>query len=121
MPKIVKIPLIVIAIILGMGLLLLAVFQTSWLKNYAADKATKYLSEELNVEVSIDEIKLNYFDQLTAKNLYIADHYSDTLFHIQELTADYDLFSFSNKEIRLNNVVIDQGTINIGIPENEKN
>lgn len=120
MPKIVKIPLIILSILLGLALLLFALVQTSWFKNYAADRATSYLSKQLGVEVSIGDIELYYFDALKATDVYIADQQADTLIYIKKLQADYDLFSFTNDEVRLNDVHIEGGNIAIGTPQDKK-
>ncbi|MGB1037446.1 MAG: translocation/assembly module TamB domain-containing protein [Bacteroidia bacterium] len=119
MPKIVKIPLIIIALLLGLGLIILALVQTSWFKNLAVDKATNYLSKELGVVVQIEDIDLDYFDRLRAHHVLIEDQLGDTMFYIKELEADYDLFSFSQSEVRLNNVSINEADINLGIPKGE--
>lgn len=120
MPKIVKIPLIILTILLGLALLLLALAQTPWIKNFVADKATSYLSKQLGVEVSIGEVELSYFDALKATNVYIEDKQGDTLIYIQKLKADYDIFSFTNSEIRLNDVLINGGNIAIGTPKDQE-
>jgi hypothetical protein len=79
LPKIIKIPLIILVSLLGLALLLLALVQTKWFKNYAADKATSYLSKELGVDIHIDEIELSYFDALKATDVYIADQIPSSL------------------------------------------
>ncbi len=105
--------------LLGLALLLLALVQTKWFKNYAADKATRYLSKELGVDVHIGEIELSYFDALKATDIYIADQKEDTLIYVSELQTDYDIFSFTSDKIRLNNIKIAGGNINIGVAKEE--
>jgi len=118
--KIVKIPLLTLAILLGLALLLLATVQTSWFKNAAVDRATKYLSEELGVAVSIGDIELSYFDALTASEVYLEDLQGDTLFYIKKLHADYDLFAMTGEMISFDNVALEDAKVYIGIPKNEK-
>lgn len=117
MPKIVKIPLKILVVLLGLLIITLVIFQTSWFKNYAADKATEYLSSELGTDVSIGEITLDYFERLVVTNLYIADQNSDTLIYIEELKVNYDLFSFSSSLIQFDEVSINNASIYIGIPK----
>ena len=112
--KIVKIPLWVLTIIVGLALILLLVIQTSWFKNYAAEKATTYLSKELGTEVSIGEIDLDYFDRLTATNVSIKDLSSDTMIYVARLTANYDLFTFSSNTISFDKVILDEATVYLG-------
>ena len=119
MPKIVKIPLITLAALLMFALLFLAFAQTKWFKNYATDKATRFLSKELGVPVSIGQIELNYFDALTAHDLYIEDQQHDTMIHIAELGVNYDLFSFSNALIKLDEVSIKNAKVYLGVHKGE--
>lgn len=105
--------------LLGLALLLLAMVQTKWFKNYAANKATSYLSKELGVDIHIGEIELSYFDALKATDIFIGDQKSDTLIYVSKLYTNYDIFSFTSDRIRLNNVTIAGGTIKIGIAKEE--
>jgi len=118
--KIVKIPLKIVAILLGLLLILLAVANTSWFKNYAADKATAWLTKELGVAVSIGEISLDYFDALDATEVFIADQQQDTMLYVENLHIDFDLFSFTNTLIKLDDIVLEDAKVFIGIPKNEK-
>jgi hypothetical protein len=120
LPKIVKIPLIILISVLAFALILLALFQTRWFKNYAAQRATAYLSEELGVPVSIGDLELSYFDALTAKDVFIADQNKDTLIYIGTLKANYDFFSFTGAQIPLDEVTIADATVNLGIPKGSK-
>ena len=119
MPKIVKIPLITLSALLMFALVFLAFAQTKWFKNYATDKATRFLSKELGVPVSIGQIELNYFDALTAHDLYIEDQQHDTMIYIAELGVNYDLFSFSNALIKLDEVSIKNAKVYLGVHKGE--
>ena len=87
MPKVIKIPFKILAVVLGIALILLAIAQTGWFKNYITKKATNYLSKELNTEVKIDTISLDYFDRLNAYNILISDEQKDTMVFIKKLKA----------------------------------
>ena len=99
------------------ALVFLAFAQTKLFKNYATDKATRFLSKELGVPVSIRQIELNYFDALTAHDLYIADREHDTMIYIAELGVNYDLFRFSNSLIKLDEVSLKNAKVYLGIHE----
>ncbi len=104
-----------LAILLGLGLIALGILQTNWFKNYATNRVINHLSSELKVKVQIDEVSIDYFDRLSAKNLIIEDRNQDTLIYIAELTADYDLFTFSKEILNLDKVVINNADVNIGV------
>ena len=105
--------------LLGLLLILLAVANTSWFKNYAADKATAWLTKELGVDVSIGEISLDYFDEISATKVYIADLQHDTMIYVENLHVDYDLFSFTNTLIKLDNIDLEDAKVFLGIPKDE--
>ncbi len=119
MPKVIKIPFKILAVVLGIALILLAIAQTGWFKNYITKKATNYLSKELNTEVKIDKISLDYFDRLNAYNILIRDEQKDTMVFIKKLKANYNLKSFSNQLINFDKVVLDNSLINLGIYEGQ--
>ena len=120
MPKIVKIPLIILALFLGLSLILLGVVQTSWFKNYITKKATTFLSKELGVTVSIGHIDIDYFDRLEAQDVFVMDQDKDSMIYLRTLKANYDLFSFTSNRIAFDKVVLDHANVNLGITENEQ-
>ena len=95
-------------------LLALLLFQTSWFKNYATDLFTEHLSEELNTEVSIDNISIDYFDQISATQVFLADQSGDTMIYIQELSLNYEVTNFSSKLLKLDKIRVKNGNVQIG-------
>lgn len=82
-----------------------------------ADKAASYLSTELGVPIRIAEIEIAYFDELTASEVYIEDEQGDTLIFVGRLHTDFDIFNFTQEEILLDNVEIDNAHVAIGVPK----
>jgi hypothetical protein len=120
LPKIVKIPLIVLAIVLAIALIALGIAQTAWFKNYATNKAINFLSEELQVKVDIEEVSINYFDEINAKKIIIHDQQNDTMIFIESLVANYDLWSFSSDIINIDKIELDHANVRLGIPKGQK-
>lgn len=68
--------------------------RTSAVQTKVAQAIASYLSDELNAKVTIGEVTIEFFDELTFKDLYIEDHKGDTLLCSKEVyvkVKDYDL------------------------------
>jgi hypothetical protein len=119
LPKIIKIPLIILAVFSGLILIFLGITQTSWFKNKIKTHLITYCEEELEIKVSINTLDINYFDFIRLNNLYIEGKNSDTLIYADQLSVDYDLKNLVQNKIELDRVLLEGGVINIGIPKNE--
>lgn len=120
MPKIIKIPLIILAVFTGLLLLFLGIVQTKWFKNEIKSHLISYCEEKLNVKVDINTIEINYFDFIRLNNLYIEGQNQDTLIYANQLSVDYNLQNLFKSEIELDKVLLDSGSVHIGVPKNEK-
>jgi hypothetical protein len=80
----------VLSVLLVVLLLLMMIVQMPSVQKYGIEKATTYLSSELKTEVKIEHFNLDFFDELTIKNLYVANQNApaDTLAHIGSLRVD---------------------------------
>ncbi|MFY0644815.1 MAG: translocation/assembly module TamB domain-containing protein [Bacteroidia bacterium] len=119
MPKIVKIPLLVIAILLGLALILWGVLQTTWFQNKLKNLLLSQLEEQLGTTVSIDEVEIQYFDKFEASGIYLEDERGDSLFYIASIKADYDLWSWNKEKVHFDKLIIDQPKVFFKIREGE--
>ena len=120
MPKIIKIPLITLAVFIGILLLFFGVAQTHWLKNIIKSNLISYCEEELDVKVHINSLEIDYFDFIKLNQLYIPGKNNDTLIYADQISIDYNLKKLIKKEIELDHILLDGGSIHIGVPENEE-
>ncbi|MFT5166816.1 MAG: autotransporter translocation and assembly factor TamB, partial [Saprospiraceae bacterium] len=58
-------------------------------QNYLIQKITTYLSTELNTEVYIKRIDIDFFDKLVLEEFYLEDQQGDTLLYSKELKVDF--------------------------------
>lgn len=82
-------------ILLTLSILLLA-FQYKPVQTWAAKKATKYLSDELQTTVSIKSLYIRPFSTVVIEGLYILDKKKDTLLNTPKLAVDVNGFSIFN-------------------------
>ncbi len=77
---------VIIAILLLMGAYFL--IQQPSFQNYAAKKATEFLSNELQADVSVGRIRINFFQKVLLEDFVVKDRQQDTLLNIGELKAE---------------------------------
>lgn len=80
-------------------------------QNYITKKAVTYLSEKLNTEIQLQNLKFKLFNKLSLQGLYIPTPQHDTLLYVGALEADIaDWFFLKNKPsihyISLQNAII---------------
>ncbi len=61
--------------------------QNEKVQNWAAKKATNFLSEELQTKVEVDRLEVEFFNSLVLKGLYVEDLNGDTLLYSGEITS----------------------------------
>ncbi len=82
-------------------------------QNYVTQKASQYLSKELQTTIKLESVYFRPFDAIQIKNFYVEDQEQDTLLYFGELQADLDLSSIWNSRLMINNLKISDGKISI--------
>ncbi len=90
-------------------------FQT-WL----VQRVTSYLASELNTEVRLDRIEIEFFRTLTIKGLYIEDLHKDTLLYAGELKTVVSMFAPGENKIYLTGVELNDAVFKLQKYKNEK-
>ena len=103
-----------------MLLLFLGVAQTHWFKNIIKSNLISYCEEELDVKVHINSLEIDYLDFIKLNQLYIPGKNNDTLIYADQISIDYNLKKLIKKEIELDHIILDGGSIHIGVPKNEE-
>ncbi|MFA7379651.1 MAG: translocation/assembly module TamB domain-containing protein [Bacteroidia bacterium] len=88
-------------------MLLLILLNSAPFQNWAVDKVTKYLSEQLNTPVSIGRIKFKLFNTLQLENVLVCDEKQDTLLYTQKLKANIKEFNLEKNLLVLQRVELD--------------
>lgn len=91
------------------------VFQT-WL----VQRVTNYLASELNTEVRLDRIEIEFFRTLSIKGLYIEDLHHDTLLYAGELKSVISMFAPGENKIYLTGVELNDAVFKLQKYKNEK-
>lgn len=79
--------------------MLWAFLQLPKVQTFAAQKAAKYLSSELNVEVTLSHLEIDFWNELILKNVYVEDLNDDTLIYVGELDVTISELDFFEKEV----------------------
>ena len=81
--------------------------RTSPIQTLLAEKATDYLSKELNAKVKIDKIDIIFLDRVAFNNLLILDQENDTLLFSKNVIATISELNLKTKNYALNKVEIE--------------
>jgi len=75
--------------------------QTKVAKGIAA-----YLSNELNAQVSVGFVEIQFVNKLLLRDFYLEDQNGDSLIFAKELLIEIDDYSLENKTLIINNIVL---------------
>lgn len=95
-------------------------FKLPLVQNWLAQRATAFLSSELNAKVEIGYVELEFFNKAILKDVYIEDQLGDTLLSAKELRAYIDLISVTQNHININRVELRDAYVNYQRVANEK-
>lgn len=117
MTKVLKITGLCISLLFELLLLLVFVFvfaiRNSQVQSFIADKATTFLSKELNAKVYVEKVDIVLFKHIDLKNVFIEDLQGKTLLQLAHLLVDLDKIKLINKQLLIKKISIDNGTINL--------
>ena len=86
-------------------LIALLLIQTDWGQNLIIKQVTRKLSKDLNTEVSIKRISIDFFDKLNLEGALIRDQKKDTLLYAGKLKTQVTDWFFLKDEIELKRLV----------------
>ena len=80
-------------------------------QNFIANKASQYLSKELQTSIQLESIYFRPFNSIQIKKFYIEDQEQDTLLYFDEFQAKLDLSSIWNSKITINDLKVKNGKV----------
>src|SRR5690606_7505480 len=109
--KVVKIALwAMLGLIIMMTCLVLSL-QLRPVQNYIAQKASKYLSKELQTTIQLESIYFKPFNSIRIKKFFVLDQEQDTLLYFKEFQAKLDLRSIWESKMTVNGLLVEDGKI----------
>ncbi len=104
---------LLIAVILFSFLIRISPVQT-----FIAKQATDYLSEKLNVAVSIDKVALIFPNEIALHGVYMEDENKDTLFTCQSLYVDVAKYNIKTVTFKIGKIELDGGYTRVQYDKN---
>ncbi|WP_373056276.1 translocation/assembly module TamB domain-containing protein [Zunongwangia sp. H14] len=101
-------------------ILLLIVFSIPAVQTSVADRITKSLRKNKDINISIDRVSLSYFGNIKVKGIYVEDHHLDTLLYAGEVsTSVLSLRNLLNNSPNFGNTVVEDLTLKMKRYEGE--
>jgi hypothetical protein len=96
------------------ALILFAFFiRTSAVQTFLAQKATDFLSNELNTTIHIDRLAIVFIDRVALDGVLVLDQKKDTLAYINTLYVTLDELNIKKNYLKLDKAELDGGTIHL--------
>lgn len=93
--------------------------KTSSFQTWLAQKATAYLSNELQTTIKIDQVELEFFTQASLKGVYLEDQQHDTLLNGGNIIMDIRTLDYENQKIGIKNITLANSTSKLHIAKND--
>ena len=81
--------------------------------------AVNFLEKEIGTEVALQGISIQFPKKIVLEGIYLEDQAGDTLLYAGKFAVDTDLWALTQREIELNNILLENTVANISRPEND--
>ncbi len=105
--------------LLVLFLLVYLLIQIPSVQTWIVQKVAVNLSKSLDTKVEIGRVNIKFFKTVSLQNIYIEDRQKDTLIFAKELDASIGLFSIFDSKIYLNQITLNQATVNLNRSTND--
>ncbi len=79
------------------------------------------MSEELKTKVDVKGVDVEFFKKIVLENVLVEDQAQDTLFYADKLKVDISYFSFAQKRLDIDDIILLKSEIGIVKKQGEKN
>lgn len=90
-----------VAVLLLLLILLWAALQLSSVQTFIAQKASTYLSKELQNEIKINRLSIDFFNSVRLHDVYVSDQRSETLVSLQEGSLSFGVLSLKENYLSI--------------------
>ncbi|MEX2379177.1 MAG: hypothetical protein WD530_00420, partial [Vicingaceae bacterium] len=90
-----------VAVLILFLILLWAALQLSSVQTFFAQKASTYLSKELQNEIKINRLSIDFFNSVRLHEVYISDQNKDTLLNLSEGSVSFGVLSLKENYLSL--------------------
>ncbi len=91
----------------------LFIIRTSPVQTYLGEKATQFLSKELNTKMHIGKIDIVFFNKVLLKDVYIEDQNKDTIASIALIDIRIKKLDLTNNKFVIKSATLENGNIEI--------
>lgn len=103
----------VIGFFIYLGFVLTLLIRNPKVQTVICQRFAKYMSEELQTRVTVKGIDIEFIKTLVLEGFYVEDRHQDTLLLVDRLKVDVSRFSYDEKFVSINSVLLDGGTVKL--------
>ena len=79
--------------IVTLWLILLVAIQFSFFQTWLTEKTLAWLSENISTEIHVENVKIQWFDEIVLKDIHIKDNEDSTMIRVPELIVDFNVLN----------------------------
>ncbi len=107
-------------VIISVPTILFFVINSEKVQNMIAQRVTEMLSKELGNHISVENIRVSWFNKVTVNNLCVTGLYGDTILLAPEIIGRLNIFALSSRQIGIRKAVLNNADIRLAIePETD--
>jgi hypothetical protein len=99
--------------ILGVLIVLLIALRLPVVQTYVAQKATAMLAEKTGGHISVNQVRINFIDNVLLKGVYVEEPNGDTLLYAGRLEVDISIWRIFKQEIHIDAVELEDAVGNL--------
>lgn len=103
------VPTFVLALVVSLFFAL----QIPALQTVIAQKASRWISEQLQFPVSIQYVHIHWLDRATFKGILIADRQHNRMIDVPELTVDFELSALLQRDINVDEAILSNARVQL--------
>ncbi len=103
--------MLALGILMSIPFIAYQLFRMHKVQSYLAGEITSYLSEELNTEIYIHGLDINFFLQIIAEKVYIKDLHDQTLLKSESIRIGLRRYSLRKRKAVINNIILHRSEI----------
>lgn len=102
---------LLVFVLLSIGISL--AIRTATVQNFVLQKALAFVSSKTDADVRIGSFDWNMLQDLSLNNFYLGDKKGDTLIYAKTLNIDFDSWSLTKKQLKIDAIRIENAKVNL--------
>lgn len=111
--RLLKISLFILLVFALLSFGISLAIRTARVQNYVLQKVLAFVSSKTDADVRIGSFDWNMLQDLSLNDFYLGDKKGDTLIYVKTLNIDFDTWSFTKRQLKIDAVRLENAKVNL--------